>query len=56
MLLFGPIVAAEVAYGVYMFELGLWFGIRRAVMLLVTLELSFVLGVLLRPKSGAAWD
>jgi hypothetical protein len=56
MLLFVPIVAAEVAYGVYMFDLGLSFGIRRAVALLITLELAFALGMLLRPRSGAAWD
>ena len=53
--LFVPLVAAEVAYGIYMHDIGLWAIIRRGTTLLATAELAFLLGALLRPKSGKAW-
>ncbi len=56
MLLFVPIVAAEVCYGIYMHNIGLSAIVRRGVTLLATAELAFLLGVLLRPNSGKAWD
>jgi hypothetical protein len=55
MLLFVPLVAAEVAYGIYMHDIGPWAILRRGVTLLATVELAFLLGVLLRPRSGEAW-
>ena len=56
MLLFVPLVAAEVAYGIYMHNIGPSAIVRRGVTLLATAELAFLLGMLLRPNSGKAWD
>ncbi len=56
MALFVPLVAAEVAYGIYMYDIG-WGGMaRRGATLFVAAELAFLLGALLRPRSGGAWD
>ncbi len=55
LVLFVPLVAAEVAYGIYMHDIGTWAIIRRGVTLLMTAELAFLLGALLRPRSGKAW-
>ncbi len=54
-MLFIPLVAAEVAYGIGMHDLSSSACIRRGVTLLMTLELAFLLGMLLRPRSGDAW-
>src|SRR3954464_5353512 len=48
-LLFIPIVAAEVAYDVLAFHLSFDACLRRWATLLVTAELAFLLGALLRP-------
>jgi hypothetical protein len=53
LLLLLPVVAAELAYGVWIYHLGLNAGfIRRAVALLVCGQLGFLLGALLRPMRG----
>ena len=49
---FVPIVAAEVAYGVYVYHLELAACFRRGVTLLVCAELAFLLGALMRPMRG----
>ncbi len=51
-----PLVAAEVTYGIYIHDLSSSASIRRGVTLLVTFDLAFLLGVVLRPRSGHAWD
>jgi hypothetical protein len=56
MILFVPLIAAEVAYGIYMHDIGLGAIIRRGGTLLLASELAFLLGVLLRPSSGRAWE
>ncbi len=56
MLLFVPIVAAEVAYSVFMHDLSFWAGTRRFLTQLAAGEFAFLLGMLLRPRSGRAWD
>ncbi len=55
-LLFIPFVAAEVTYSIYMHDLDPSEATRRGVTLLVTLNLAFLLGALLRPRSGRPWD
>ena len=52
LLAFLPIVAAEIAYGVYVHQLGASSGLRRAAALLVCGQLGFLLGALLRPMRG----
>ena len=53
LLLFLPIVATELAYGVYIQHLGMNAGLlRRAVSLLVCGQFGFLLGALLRPLRG----
>ena len=53
LLLLLPIVAAELAYGIYVYHLGLGSGlVRRAVALLICGQLGFLLGALLRPMRG----
>ncbi|MGU3668102.1 hypothetical protein ACLBX9_28270 [Methylobacterium sp. A49B] len=48
-----PVVAAELAYGVYAYNLALNAGfLRRAVALMVCGQLGFLLGALLRPMRG----
>ena len=47
-----PIVAAEVAYGIYAFQLSAGACLRRAVTLFVCAQLAFMLGALLRPMRG----
>jgi hypothetical protein len=54
--LYVPLMTAEVTYGIYVYELSSLACIRRAVTLLVTLDLAFFLGMLLRPRSGQAWE
>jgi hypothetical protein len=49
---FVPLVAAEVAYGVYIFQLSLGACLRRSVTLLFCAELAFLLGALMRPMRG----
>lgn len=49
---FVPIVAAEVAYGVYAFQLSLGACIRRGVTLLLCAQLAFLLVALMRPLRG----
>ena len=49
---FLPVVAAEVAYGVYVHQLGPGGGLRRAAALLICGQLGFLLGALLRPMRG----
>ena len=56
MALFVPLVAAQVAYGIYMYDIGWGAMARRGVTLFVAAELAFLLGALLRPRSGGAWD
>ena len=53
---FVPIVAAEVAYGVFMHDLGTAACLRRGVTLFVAAELAFLVGVLLRPAPGETAD
>ncbi|MGH1569584.1 hypothetical protein ACRAWG_13880 [Methylobacterium sp. P31] len=53
LLLFLPLVAAELAYGVYFYHLGLNAGfLRRGAALLVCGQLGFLLGALMRPLRG----
>ena len=53
LLVFLPIVAAELAYGVYIHQLGMNVGFaRRGAALLVCGQLAFLLGALLRPMRG----
>lgn len=46
---FVPIVALEVAYGVYSFHLGPVACLRRGMTLLICAQLAFLLGALMRP-------
>ena len=46
---FLPVVALEVAYGVYAFHLSAGACLRRGVALLLCAQLAFLLGALLRP-------
>lgn len=55
MLLFVPIVAVEVTYSALVHDLSFWGGVRRSAALLATGEFAFLLGILLRPRSGKAW-
>jgi hypothetical protein len=48
-LLFVPLIAAEVAYGVVVHDLSPLACLRRAAALLTTAEFAFLFGVLLRP-------
>jgi hypothetical protein len=52
LLLFVPLIAAEVAYGVVVHDLSLLACTRRAVALLITAEFAFLFGMLLRPAPG----
>jgi hypothetical protein len=56
MLLFVPIVAAEVTYSVLTHDLNFWAGTRRYLTQLAAGEFAFLLGILLRPRSGRAWE
>ncbi len=56
MLLFVPIVAAEVTYSVFMHDVSFWTGVRRYITQLAAGEFAFLLGMLLRPSSGRAWE
>lgn len=50
---FLPLVALELAYGVYFYHLTLHEGfIRRAIVLMVCGQFGFMLGALLRPMRG----
>ncbi len=51
-----PIVAAHVAYSVFMHDLSFEAGSRRFLTQLAAGEFAFLLGILLRPSSGRAWD
>lgn len=46
---FAPIVALEVAYGVYSFHLSPAACVRRGLTLLICAQLAFLLGALMRP-------
>lgn len=46
---FIPLVAAEVAYGVVAYHLSPLASVRRGIVLLVCAQLAFLLGALLRP-------
>lgn len=46
---FAPIVALEVAYGVYSFHLSSAACVRRGLTLLICAQLAFLLGALMRP-------
>jgi ABC-type spermidine/putrescine transport system permease subunit II len=48
-MVFVPIVAGEVAYGVYTFHLSAGACLRRGVTLLICAQLAFLLGALMRP-------
>lgn len=52
LLLFVPIVAAELAYGVSAHHLNVPACVRRGAALLVCGELAFLLGALMRPMRG----
>lgn len=52
LLAFLPIVAAELAYGVYAYHLSMSGGLRRGAALLVCGQLAFLLGALMRPMRG----
>ncbi len=56
MLLFIPIVAAEVTYSVLMHDLSFSAGTRRFLTQLAAGEFAFLLGILLRPRTGRAWE
>src|ERR1700712_4205804 len=51
-LAFLPIVAAEVAYGVVVYQLTFDACIRRGITLLIAAEFAFLLGALLRPMQA----
>lgn len=51
-LAFIPIVAAEVAYGIYVFHLSTGACLRRGAALLVCGQLAFLLGAFMRPMGG----
>lgn len=56
LLIFLPVVAAELAYGVYVHYLGLNVGfVRRGLALLVCGQIGFLIGALMRPLSGEIW-
>jgi hypothetical protein len=50
------IVAAEVTYSVLTHDLNFWAGTRRFLTQLAAGEFAFLLGILLRPRSGRAWE
>jgi hypothetical protein len=52
LLLFLPVVAAEIAYGIHFYQLGANAGVRRAAALLVCGQFGFLLGALMRPMRG----
>ncbi|GJE53503.1 hypothetical protein GOFOIKOB_6584 [Methylobacterium tardum] len=52
LLMFLPIVAVELAYGVSVYHLNMHACIRRGAALLVCGELAFLLGALMRPLRG----
>lgn len=53
LLLFLPVVAAELAYSAYVYQLGLNSGlVRRSMALLICIQLGFLLGALMRPLRG----
>ncbi|MDP4006251.1 hypothetical protein [Methylobacterium sp. NEAU K] len=52
LLVFVPIVAAEVAYGYWIYHLGAGACLRRGAALLVCGQLAFLLGALMRPMRG----
>ncbi len=51
-LVFVPIVAVELAYGVYVHHLAGGACVRRGVTLLICAQLAFLLGALMRPLRG----
>jgi hypothetical protein len=53
LLIFLPVVAVELVYGVYVHNLGMNAGFgRRGVALLVCGQLGFLIGALMRPMRG----
>ncbi|GJE14848.1 hypothetical protein [Methylobacterium longum] len=53
LVVFLPLVAAELAYGVYVYHLGMNAGfVRRAFALTACGQFGFLLGALLRPMRG----
>jgi hypothetical protein len=52
LLVFVPIVIAELAYGIYIYRLGFEACLQRGAALLICGELAFLLGVLMRPLPG----
>jgi hypothetical protein len=56
MLLFVPIVGAQVTYSVFVHDLSFEAGTRQFLTQLAAGEFAFLLGMLLRPSSGRAWD
>jgi hypothetical protein len=52
LLAFLPVVAGELAYGVYVHHLSTGGGLRRGLALLVCGQLGFLLGALMRPMRG----
>jgi hypothetical protein len=52
LIVFPPLVAAELAYGVFMYHLNMPACVRRGAALLICGELAFLLGALMRPIRG----
>jgi hypothetical protein len=52
LLLFLPLVAAEIAFGIYVHHLNAQACVRRGAALLVCGQLAFMLGALMRPLRG----
>lgn len=52
LLVFMPVVAGELAYGISIHHLNAYACVRRGAALLVCSQLAFLLGVLMRPMPG----
>ena len=52
LLVFVPVVAAEIAFGISVHHLDIHACVRRGAALLVVGELAFLLGALMRPMRG----
>jgi ABC-type spermidine/putrescine transport system permease subunit II len=52
LLVFVPVVAAEVAFGIYVYDLNTQACVRRGAALLVCGQIAFLLGALMRPMRG----
>jgi hypothetical protein len=52
LLAFLPVVAAELAYGVYVHHLSTGGSMRRGLALMICGQLGFLLGALMRPMRG----